>query len=221
MVNQVCESSELVSGSFRDVFTLALDGHECRVIAHGDVRELPVHSWQGSATGHDHALLDHCRGATLDIGCGPGRLAVALAHRGHPALGIDIVASAVDRTVARGGNALLCNVFDAVPGEGTWTTALLADGNIGIGGEPLALLRRVKDLLDPYRGRVVAEVCAPGIGVQQEWIRLSCGGHISRPFRWAQVGADAIPHLAADAGFGICTVHRSGDRWWAVLEGTA
>ena len=61
----------------------------------------------------------------------------------------------------RGGAALRRDVFDTLPGEGRWETALLADGNVGIGGDPVALLRRLREVLDP-RGRVVAEVAAPG-----------------------------------------------------------
>ena len=39
-----------------------------------------------------------------------------------------------------GGPALRRSVFDPLPGEGRWGTALLLDGNIGIGGDPRALL---------------------------------------------------------------------------------
>ena len=39
----------------------------------------------------DLALLAHCTGRTLDIGCGPGRLTAALAALGHVVLGIDVV----------------------------------------------------------------------------------------------------------------------------------
>ncbi len=52
-------------------------------------------------------------------------------------------------------------MFAPLPGEGRWGTALLADGNIGIGGDPVALLRRLREVLDP-RGRIVVELAAPG-----------------------------------------------------------
>ena len=41
----------------------------------------------------------------------------------------------------RGGAALRRDVFAPLPGEGRWYTALLADGNVGIGGDPVALLQ--------------------------------------------------------------------------------
>lgn len=81
-------------------------------------------------------MLAHCVGTTLDIGCGPGRMSQALAARGACVLGIDVVPEAVTLTRARGASALVCDVFAPVLGEGRWDTALLADGNIGIGGGP-------------------------------------------------------------------------------------
>ena len=78
------------------------------------------------------------------------------------ALGIDVVHEAVGQTRARGAAALRRDIFGAVPGEGRWQTALLADGNVGIGGDPVALLRRLRRLLLPG-GRVVVEVAPPGV----------------------------------------------------------
>ena len=49
------------------------------------------------------------------------------------------------------------SVFDRLPGERRWGTVLLLDGNIGIGGDPVRLLRRCADLVRP-RGQVLAEV---------------------------------------------------------------
>ncbi len=50
-------------------------------------------------------------------------------------------------------------MFDPVPGEGQWHWALLADGSIGIGGDPVRLLRRVAELVGPG-GRALVEVSA-------------------------------------------------------------
>ena len=48
-----------------------------------------------------------------------------------------------------GALALHRDVFATVPGTGRWARVLLADGNIGIGGDPDALLSRVAELLKP------------------------------------------------------------------------
>jgi SAM-dependent methyltransferase len=210
----------MTEATFTTVFARALQGHPCQVIevdGYDEPRLLPVSDWARAADRADHLLLDRCVGATLDIGCGPGRLSERLAELGHVALGIDVVPEAVAQTIGRGATALRRNVFDVLPGEGRWRTALLADGNIGIGGDPVTLLRRVRELLDP-RGRVVVEVAAPGTGLRTTWAVLTCGDERSRPFRWSVVGLDARPALAAEAGLREASHHGAGGRWCSVLE---
>jgi hypothetical protein len=144
----------------------------------------------------------------------------ALAERGHATLGIDVVPEAVRMTRRRGALAVLRDVFEPVPGEGRWQTALLADGNIGIGGDPHALLRRVRSLLAPD-GRVVADLAEPGAGVRRRSLRIQTTTLVSRPFPWAVVGADAVGLVAATTGFRVHALHAHGDRWFAVLEKVA
>ena len=125
-------------------FAAAMRGEPCTVHGLEDLpHRLPMTRWAARADAGDAAVLAHCTGPTLDIGCGPGRMSEHLAARGIGVLGIDIVPEAVEQTRARGASALHRDVFDHLPGEGRWVCALLADGNIGIGGDPVALLRRV------------------------------------------------------------------------------
>lgn len=205
--------------SFSEVFSDALRGIPCTVhgIAPDDRHEVvPVHDWLRPASRSDRMLLDHCRGATLDIGCGPGRMSAHLALHGHPVLGVDIVREAVEQARRRGIPALRRNVFDTMPGEGSWDTVLLADGNIGIGGSPLALLRRAAELLDSG-GRVVSDLAGPGTGLRVHAARIATLGRRSATFPWAQVGPDAIESLAAGAGLGVERVGERRGRWFAVL----
>ena len=196
----------------------ALRGEPCQVLGLGRrPRPLPVDEWLRDADSDDHALLQLCVGATLDIGCGPGRMTAALAASGRPVLGIDVVPEAVAEAVRRGGTALCRDVHQPLPGEGRWDSALLADGNIGIGGDPTGLLRRVRSLV-ASGGRVVVEVAAPGIRWFALDLRLDCGGSHSRPFPWAFVGADDIADMAAAAGLLTRAVRRVGSRWCALLE---
>ncbi len=206
--------------SFSEVFASALNGSPTVVVGLGDEPTvLPVSLWRLPADDADMQLVELCDGATLDIGCGPGRMTEALAARGHVALGIDIVDTAVALTLQRGVSALQRDVFARVPGEGRWHTALLADGNIGIGGDPAALLGRVRHLLIPG-GRIVVELAGPGIGFSEGWASLEGSGGRSRPFRWATLGTDDIARVAAEADLAVASEHPIGQRWAAVLTET-
>jgi len=68
--------------------------------ADGTVTPLWTDDWRRLRPG-DASLIDRCSGPTLDVGSGPGRLAVALAERGVPTLGIDAATHAV--RIARSG----------------------------------------------------------------------------------------------------------------------
>jgi 2-polyprenyl-3-methyl-5-hydroxy-6-metoxy-1,4-benzoquinol methylase len=61
----------------------------------GGEHRLDPATWCGDEVPGDGGLLDRCAGPTLDVGCGPGRLAAALMRRGHPALGIGVSVAAV------------------------------------------------------------------------------------------------------------------------------
>jgi len=201
-----------------EVFTRALKGAPCEEIGlHDRPRRLRVHDWTRTADGDDLAMVAHCEGATIDIGCGPGRLTEALAGLGRSVLGIDVVRAAVGLTRSRGVSAFRGDVFEPVPQEGQWRSALLADGNVGIGGDPVALLGRVRELLVPG-GQVVVELAGPGEQQRSVWASLACGDDLSRPFRWAVLGTDDIDDVAERAGLAVRDVHAHGHRWCAVLE---
>jgi len=211
------EAGVTSDASFTSVFEAALRGEACSVVGIGESPEaLPVSEWKREADAGDRALLSLCEGPTLDVGCGPGRMAEHLSDAGHTVLGIDVVHEAVLQTRNRGVSAIVRNVFDTLPGEGRWQSALLADGNIGIGGDPVALLGRIRELLDPD-GRVVVELSPPGTGLQSMWACLEAGGRRSRPFRWSVVGTDAIADVAAEVGFVVHARHHHGERWFSVL----
>ena len=177
---------------------------------------LRLEEWDRPADVHDQALLRRCVGPTLDVGCGPGRLTAALAERGQVVLGIDVLRGAVGQAQERGAAALRRDVFEPVPGEGRWRSVLLADGNIGIGGDPVALLRRLRELVDP-RGRVVAELAPPGTPHRDGWARLHTGED-REAIRWSVLGVDAIDPVAGRSGLAVVERFRAGDRWVVVLE---
>jgi hypothetical protein len=125
---------------------------------------------------------------------------------------------AVEQTRRRGASALQRDLFDALPGEGRWQTALLADGNVGIGGDPVALLSRTRDLVQAG-GRVVAELAEPGVPMSTRWVSLETGEARSRPFPWSVVGVDDIDAVARQAGLAVRSYEPlgTGPRWVAVL----
>lgn len=165
----------------------------------------------------DRGLLARCSGPTLDIGCGPGRLTRALNRLGHAALGIDVSAAAVRLARARGATALRRDVFGPLPGHGRWRHLLLADGNIGIGGEPVALLRRCRELF-AADGRLHVELAPPG---SRSWSGHASIRHEVRapsaPFRWAQLAADDLAGVAGASGLRISGTWTEADRWFATL----
>lgn len=187
------------------------------VRADGRTERLAVGQWAGEPDAADRRLfLDACSGPTLDVGCGPGRLVGDLARR-LPALGIDESREAVRQARGRGATALKLDVFDPVPGAGQWDHVLLADGNIGIGGDPVRLLERVRDLLSPG-GNVLAEVSPRGIGIIRDERRLWVDGRYSSPFAWAVVGLDAIEMVAHEAGLLVAGIHSTAGRHVASLQ---
>lgn len=182
-------------------------------------RTIPLHVWRwlGDAEPEEHDLLDRALGPVLDVGCGPGRHLVALALRGVPALGIDIAPSAVALARARGAQVLHRSVFDRLPGDGLWGSALLLDGNIGIGGDPAALLVRLRALLR-HDGRVLVELEPPGGPTSTLLVRVEDGGDSSHWFDWAQLASHDVDGVARDAGFEVGERWHAGGRWFARLD---
>jgi len=179
----------------------------------GAALTLPLGRWLGEPTTEDEEALERVAGPVLDVGCGPGRHLVALRERGVEALGIDVSAVAIACARDRGVRAMQGSVFGPVPRLGRWGTALLLDGNIGIGGDPRALLLRLRAVLRAD-GRVIAEVEPPGVQSAARSVRLEG----SAPFAWALVGVDAVEALAADGGFRVADVWCAGARWFADLR---
>lgn len=205
------------------LYDRALDGERCW-LRHDDGRvdRLPVRSWLGGRNGDDrfdHAVVGLCDGPTIDLGCGPGRLVAHLVQRGVPALGIDQSATAVALARRSGAPALRRDVFQPLPGTGRWQTVLLADGNVGLGGDPWRILQRAGELLS-RRGRCLVEFDAAISGVHVGWVRLESAGTIGPWFRWASVGADCVSRLADDVGLAVAGVYPIGRRVVASLAAT-
>jgi SAM-dependent methyltransferase len=182
----------------------------------GEAVPLGDDRWHQAPDAVEVRLLASLPGPVLDVGCGPGRLVAELARRGVPALGVDPAPLAVALARQRGATVLQRSVFDRLPGEGRWQTVILLDGNVGIGGDAVRLLRRCRRLGAPD-GVVLVEVEPPGTGWRTPRVRLERGDHLSPWFPWALVGADAIGTVADDAGLRVAQLEHVGGRWFAHL----
>src|SRR4051794_40720828 len=143
------------------LYDRALKGERCWV-RHDDgvVAALPVHHWLGGSGGDeafDNAVVRLCAGPTIELGCGPARLVADLIRLGIPALGVDQSKTAIKLARRNGAHALHGDVFQPLPGIGWWQTVILADGNVGLGGEPSRILHRAGELMR-RGGRCLTEV---------------------------------------------------------------
>lgn len=182
----------------------------------GSRRALPLGRWLGTPDAAEVAVLDRAVGPVVDIGCGVGRHVLALHRRGVRAVGVEIspVAAAIAR--GRGSQVIVGSIFER-PTTSDWQTALLLDGNIGIGGDAPRLLRRTAALLAP-EGRALVELEPPTGASGARRVRLEGGHAISRWMPWHFVAADEIDDLAAAAGLAVHERWRAGDRWFAQLR---
>ncbi|MGB3370862.1 MAG: class I SAM-dependent methyltransferase [Rhodococcus sp. (in: high G+C Gram-positive bacteria)] len=208
-----------------ELFRRASSGLPCWMgHSDGSRESLPIARWMGGDASTledriaDFSMIDQCTGPTLDLGCGPGRLTEGLARRGISALGVDTSRKAVDLTVNRGGRAVLRDLFEPLPNVGDWDSVLLADGNIGIGGDPVRLLCRAAELIRPG-GSVIAEVDAPGDDrVLTQTVRWETDTTVGDWFAWARVSVDATSGLAQAAGLSVVDIAPIHGRYFARLR---
>jgi SAM-dependent methyltransferase len=198
-------------------FDGALAGDSSRLLfSDGSAVDLDVTRWGAAAAGDDAWLVDRCSGPTVDLGCGPGRLVTALADRGVPVLGVDESGVAALHCHRRQVTMLCQDLFAPLPTEGGWSHVLLADGNIGIGGEPARLLERAARLLSPG-GTVLVEADVRAELIWQGHVRVVSEGLVGEPLPWAVVGIDVLAALGAALGL-VTTARHLGDRAFLELK---
>ncbi|MFI7080055.1 methyltransferase domain-containing protein [Micromonospora sp. NPDC049903] len=184
--------------------------------ASGAVYRFDPAAWCRDVIAGDDTLIAACTSHTLDVGCGPGRLTSALVDAGRTALGIDLSASAVRLARRRGAPALRRDVFGPVPGTGRWRHLLLADGNIGIGGDPPRLLHRCRHLL-AADGRLHVELAPAGTPAWAGTAQVQSPHSDDRALRWACVPLDDLPGLADATAMRVVHTWTEAGRWFATL----
>ncbi|WP_051471443.1 class I SAM-dependent methyltransferase [Patulibacter minatonensis] len=204
---------------FGDLLDAAPSSATLRTID-GGVREIGIRRWLGPACPIDERVLDRADGPVLDVGCGPGRHLHALARRGAVGVGVEVSPAAVRHARAGGAVVLQRSIFD-VPATRRWRSALLLDGNVGIGGDPVALLARVGELLHPG-GRILVELEPSGgawpPGPGPTMVRIESDAEVSRWFPWAWVTSAGVDAVAAGAGLTVAERWADGGREFCALE---
>jgi SAM-dependent methyltransferase len=120
----------------------------------------PVREWASV----ERRALRLMRGRVLDIGCGPGRLALELQRRGREVVAIDASPLAVGVARKRGvRSAHVCRLEDLDERFGRFDTMAMYGNNFGLFGgahRSRLLLRRLSRLMTD-RGRIIASSLDP------------------------------------------------------------
>jgi SAM-dependent methyltransferase len=173
--------------------------------------------WFDDVDAADLDAVDGLDDPVLDIGCGPGRIVAHLNASGVTALGVDTSGAALDLARRTGAPVLHRSVFDPLPGTGRWGSAVLLDGNIGIGGDPVQLLTRVRDLVRPG-ALIVAEVAGPDVPTQLVEAQITFEGSTTDWLPWCIVGNPGIGPMAAVAGLRLLSIRETHGRHFATLQ---
>lgn len=233
---EVGRAREQVSAT--SLYDAALQRHaaglpaELRVICGTGTRSLPLERWCAGSDACEPAdvlAMEVLRravpagAAVLDLGCGPGRHTGYLTDRGLVVLGVDTSRRAVALTRARGaravwGDGLGClgaSPDGGAAGAGRWDAVLLLDGNIGIGGDPTRLLRRVRQLLSAT-GCLLVELDVADV-TDAGAVQLSDGVRTSAAFAWARLSRRDLPATAHAAAMTVLQEWTTDARTFALL----
>ncbi len=183
----------------------------------GTLLPVPLERYVGAANHTDEQLLSDLCGPVLDVGCGPGRHLHALAARGVFALGVDLSPVAVALARGRGVRAIVGSIFDELPGLGAWRSAILLDGNIGIGGAPARLLARIGSLLDED-GELLLELDPPETPTMCTLARIEAAHGVSSWFPWGCASIDDVDTISRAGGFVTSARWSREGRWFARLR---
>jgi SAM-dependent methyltransferase len=198
-------------------FDAALTGRTATLVdSDGAAVGMETRRWRRPADADDAWLLGRCLGPTVDLGCGPGRLLAALVARGVPALGVDHSPVAQAHCRRRGVPMVLGEVWDEVPDEGRWRHVLLADGNVGIGGDPARLLARAARLVG-RGGSVLVETDPDPAADWRGTVAVRTAAGLGPAAPWARIGRAALRAVAEQAGLREVAGH-DGRRSFAELR---
>jgi hypothetical protein len=97
----------------------------------------------------------------------------------------------------------------------------LADGNVGIGGDPDSLLRRCRELLRPSGLLLVEADPDDDLDDVGPITLVDSTGRRAHPLPWARLGSAALARVAASTGFLVVEEWRVADRVFLALRATS
>jgi hypothetical protein len=118
--------------------------------------------------------------------------------------------------MARGGLALRRRINQPLPAEGRWGTALLMDGNVGMGEDVATLLARCAQLVRPG-GLVICEVDRVSGRHESRTVVLRREA-TSVALRWSRVGAAALLQAAKSLDLLLVEEWTAGGRVFVALR---
>lgn len=175
-----------------------------------------VRQWLAEPTPSDRSVLTLLDGQVLDVGCGPGRMLRAAREQPLSAAGVDLNPRAVSLARSAGSTVYRQSVFDPMPRP--WHGFLLLDGNIGIGGNPMALLRRLRELAD-RSARLLVET-DPDPDLEEHYRAVLCdrSGRCGEAFDWSRVGSRPLRRFARATGWLLDHERRRDGRSFSLLR---
>ncbi len=194
------------------------DGRRTSLVStHGAVLAVPVERWFGEPSPADPRTLRLAVGPVLDIGCGPG----ATCSRSRRPTCRSLVSTSPTHSCGGprrdGASVIRRSVFDDVPGAGEWMTCLLLDGNIGIGDDPVALLRRTREVYAPAVAYSLRQ-SRPAASPRRDDVHVQLDARRGPRFAWGSVSIDRLRTVAAAVGMPVVRCWSADGRWFAWLD---
>ncbi len=189
---------------------------------------------------HQRTALRYVRGRVLDIGCGAGRHALYLQHRGHDVVGIDSSPGAVAVCKERGLEKVReLSITGLSRFLGGFDTILMLGNNFGLfagprraawllrkmAGMTCAEARIIVETLDPHESpgefhlRYQSANKKKGRMPGQARIRLRYQDHATSWFDYLLVSPREMQEIVSGTGWEVTrTIPSSGPQYAAVLE---